>query len=54
MKTILILIAGVILASCNKSTTITDTTQRKIYIRIESVELDGQSSYSPISSITVK
>ena len=54
MKKIYILLAIIALASCSKETATTQTSAKKAYLRVECVELSGESMYSPISVITIK
>ena len=54
MKTILAILTLVILASCSKSTPTVSTTPSKVYIRIETVEQNGESTFSPISVVSMK
>jgi hypothetical protein len=54
MKTLYIILAIITLASCKKETPSTQTCNIKFYTRVECVELSGESTYSPISVITIK
>jgi hypothetical protein len=53
MKKIIAILILVTLASCSKVNPINQSTNR-VFIRIESVEPDGQSTYSPISTVLMK
>ena len=54
MKKIIAILILVTLFSCNKTTPINQSTTNRVFIRIESVEPDGQSTYSPISTVLMK
>ncbi len=48
MKALYIVFLVLALTSCKKEEVPTTQTSAKVYIRVESVDLDGVSTYSPI------
>ena len=54
MKKILAILTIVIITSCSKSTPTVSTKPYKVFIRIETVEQNGESTFSPISVVSMK
>ena len=55
MKKILFLFFVVALSSCKKETSIVEETiPNKVYIRIETITVDGKLQYSPIYPVNMK
>lgn len=54
MKTLFIAFALIFLVSCSKEATVTQPTNQKVYLRVESVSPTGETIYSPITVVTIK
>jgi hypothetical protein len=54
MKKIISILMLIILVSCSKTNPINQSNTNRVFIRIESVEPDGKSTYSPISTVLMK
>lgn len=53
-KLLVVIIAIVSLNSCKKDDTQTPNYQGRVYVKIETVDVDGVKSYSDIKTINIK